>query len=402
MSSNITLSNRVQEIKPSPTIAISGKAIALKASGKDIISLSVGEPDFDTPKFIREAGIEAINTGKTRYTELDGTAELKQAIVDKLQRENNLSYVPAQVMVSSGAKQVIYNLCQALLNPGDEMIIPAPYWVSYPDICILAGAKPVIVSAGPEARFKITPAQLEAAITEKTRLFMINSPSNPSGMAYTKDELVALGEVLLKHPKILVASDDIYEHILWSQDTFINILNACPALKDRTLIINGLSKSYAMTGWRIGYGAGPAELIAGMKKIQSQSTSNACSISQAASVAALNGEQRFIKEMLTAFKARHDFVVERLNKIAGFNCLAGDGTFYAFVDVSDAIAACDGISNDIEFSAMLLEKAGVAVVPGSAFGTEGCIRISYATNIETLTQALDNMERALSHSTEMS
>jgi len=395
MSSNITLSNRVQSIKPSPTIAISGKAIELKAAGKDIIGLSVGEPDFDTPDFISEAGIDAIKSGKTRYTALDGTAELKAAIVGKLKRENDLSYDAKQVMVSSGAKQVIYNLMQALLNEGDEVVIPAPYWVSYPDMAILAGAKPVIVSAGPQARYKITAEQLEAAITDKTKLFLINSPSNPSGMAYTKEELAALGAVLEKHPHVIVASDDIYEHILWSQDQFVNIVNACPALYDRTLVINGMSKGYCMTGWRIGYAAGPADLIAGMKKIQSQSTSNACSISQAATTAALNGDQGFIKEMLVAFKERHDFVVERANKIPGINCLPGDGTFYSFMDVSKAIDAADGINDDVEFAGMILEKAGVAVVPGSAFGIPGCIRLSYATNIETLTKALDRIEQAL-------
>lgn len=395
MSTKIKLSTRVQMIKPSPTVAISGLAIALKAQGKDIISLSVGEPDFDTPKHICAAAIDAINSGKTRYTAIDGTAELKQAIILKFKRDNKLDFTAEEIVASSGAKQAIYNLMQATLNEGDEVLIPAPYWVSYPDMAILAQATPVIVNGRKDMRYKITPAQLEAAITDKTRMFIINSPSNPSGMAYTTDELSALGAVLLKYPKVIILSDDIYEHILWSQDKFVNILNACPALKDRTLVINGVSKAYAMTGWRIGYTAGPADIIKAMKKIQSQSTSNPCSISQAAAATALSGEQSFLKTMLAAFKERHDFVVKRVNEIKGLSCLAGDGTFYAFIDAQAAIDHNENLQNDVDLASMLLNDANVAVVPGSAFGTPGCIRMSYATNIETLTKALDRIEQAL-------
>jgi len=395
MSTKIELSKRVQMIKPSPTVAITGQAIALKAQGKDIISLSVGEPDFDTPEFVRQSGIDAINTGKTRYTALDGTADLKQAIVLKFKRDNDLDYAPEEIVVSSGAKQAIYNLMQATLNAGDEVLIPAPYWVSYPDMALLAEATPVIIDGSIENRFKITPEQLEAAITPKSRMFILNSPSNPSGMAYTGEELAALGAVLKKHPKIIVLSDDIYEHILWSQDRFVNILNVCPELRDQTLIINGVSKAYAMTGWRIGYTAGPADIIKAMKKIQSQSTSNACSISQAAAATALTGDQGCLKTMLKAFKERHDFVVKRVNEIDGLSCLEGDGTFYAFIDAQAAIDKKEGLESDLDLASLLLNEANVALVPGSAFGTPGCIRMSYATNIETLTKALDRIEKAL-------
>lgn len=395
MSTKIELSKRVQKIKPSPTVAITGQAIALKAQGKDIISLSVGEPDFDTPDFVRASGIEAINSGKTRYTALDGTAELKEAIILKFKRDNDLDYKPEEIVVSSGAKQAIYNLMQATLNAGDEVLIPAPYWVSYPDMSLLAEATPVIINATIDNRFKITPEQLEAAITPKSRMFILNSPSNPSGMAYTADELAALGAVLKKHPQIIVLSDDIYEHILWSQDKFVNILNVCPELKEQTLIINGVSKAYAMTGWRIGYTAGPADIIKAMKKIQSQSTSNACSISQSAAATALTGDQSCLKTMLKAFKERHDFVVKRVNEIDGLSCLDGDGTFYAFIDAQAAIAKKEGLESDVDLASLLLKDANVALVPGSAFGTPGCIRMSYATNIETLTKALDRIEKAL-------
>lgn len=396
MSSNITLSDRVQQVKPSPTMAVTSKAIELKAQGKDIISLSVGEPDFDTPDFISETGIQAIKNGQTRYTPVDGTAELKQAIVTKFKRDNNLNYETKQVMASCGAKQTIYNLMQAVLNDGDEVIIPAPYWVSYPDMSLLAGGKPVIIEGTKEARFKITPEQLAAAITDKTKLFIINSPSNPSGMAYTKEELAALGEVLLQHPNLLICSDDIYEHILWGHERFHNLVNACPALYDRTIVINGVSKAYAMTGWRIGFAAGDARIIAAMKKIQSQSTSGACSISQAAAASALLGDQACLTPMVKAFKQRHDFVVDRINQIAGLSCEPGDGTFYAFTDAREAIANIDGVSDDIEFASMLLSDAGIAGVPGSAFGMPGFIRFSYATNIETLTDAFNRIKKALS------
>ncbi len=395
MNTKITLSKRVQRIKPSPTLAVAAKAMALQAEGKNIISLSVGEPDFDTPASIREAGINAIHAGKTRYTEVEGTLMLRQAISEKFKRENNLNYAPADILVSCGAKQSIHNLMQALLNEGDEVLIPAPYWVSYPDMALLSDATPVIILATKEQRYKISAAQLEASITANTRLLIINSPSNPSGMAYTLEELKALGDVLKKYPSVAIVSDDMYEHILWSSHPFANILNACPELADRTVVVNGVSKSYAMTGWRIGYAAGPSHLIAAMKKVQSQSTSNPCSISQAAAANALSGDQSFIKTMVAAFKERHDYVVKRVNSIKELSCPAGDGTFYAFIDVTGVIARHPHLKNDIDVSDMLLNKAEVAVVPGSAFGIEGTIRISYALHLDTLKEALDRMERVL-------
>ncbi|MFW5450654.1 MAG: pyridoxal phosphate-dependent aminotransferase, partial [Methylophagaceae bacterium] len=313
----ITLSQRVQSIKPSPTLAITARAAEMKATGKSIIALGVGEPDFDTPEHIKQAAITAINNGDTKYTAVDGTVVLKQAVIDKLSRDNGLEYEMNQILVSVGGKQSFFNLTQALLDEGDEVIIPAPYWVSYPDIVLLANGTPIIIEAGQDQRFKITPEQLEAAITDKTRLFVINSPSNPSGMAYTKDELTALGVVLRKYPNILIATDDMYEHILWAESGFHNMVTACPDLYDRTMVLNGVSKAYAMTGWRIGYAAGPAKLIAAMKKIQGQSTTNPASVSQAAAVEALNGSQQCIQTMLAEFKKRHDMVVERLNAMDG-------------------------------------------------------------------------------------
>ena len=309
----IKLSQRVQNIKPSPTLAITARAAALRAEGKDVIGLGAGEPDFDTPDHIKQAAIEAINSGKTKYTPVDGTPDLKQAIIKKFARDQQLNYEANQILVSVGGKQSFFNLAQAYLQEGDEVIIPAPYWVSYPDMTLLAGAKPVIIEAGQDNQFKITPEQLEATITDKTRLFVINSPSNPTGMAYTDAELKALGEVLRKHPDIFIATDDMYEHIYWADEPFCNIVNANPDFYDRTLVMNGVSKAYSMTGWRIGYAAGPANLIAAMKKVQSQSTSNPASISQAAAVEALDGDQSCIDSMLSEFKKRHDFVVESLN-----------------------------------------------------------------------------------------
>jgi len=391
--SELLLSDRVQRIKPSPTLAVTTKAAELRAQGKDIISLSVGEPDFDTPEHIRTAAIEAINTGQTKYTAVGGTPSLKEAIVAKFKNENNLTYTAQQILVSTGGKQSIFNLALALLNHGDEVIIPAPYWVSYPDIGLIAGAVPVVIDTNVAQRFKITPEQLEAAITPKTRLFMINSPSNPTGMAYTKTELAALGEVLRKHPHVMIATDDMYEHILWTSEPFANIVNACPDLYDRTIVLNGVSKAYSMTGWRIGYCAGPAKLIQAMTNIQSQSTSNPSSISQAAAEEALRGDQQCIKDMCAAFKERHDYLVAALNEIPGVTCLEGDGTFYVFPDFSEAIAKL-GCQDDLELAEVFLE-AGVALVPGSAFGAPNCMRLSFAVSIDTLKECVARIKGAL-------
>ena len=387
----IQLSDRVQRVKPSPTLAISALAQQLKAEGRDVINLGVGEPDFATPDHIKQAGIDAINNNQTGYTAVDGIPELKQAIIKKLKKDNELEYQADQILVSCGGKQSFSNLCQALLNDGDEVIIPAPYWVSYPDMVLLAGGKPVIVEAGQDNHFKLTADMLEAAITDKTRLFVINSPSNPTGVSYTKEELAELGKVLLKYPEIIVATDDMYEHILFNNNKFYNILNTTPELYDRCLVLNGVSKAYAMTGWRIGYAAGPAVIIKAMKKIQGQSTSNPTSISQYAAVAALDGDQDCIQPMLKAFKERHDFVVKALNQIDGVECLESDGTFYSFPNVEGLIARVDGVSNDTELAEHLLDKTGVALVPGSAFGLTGHIRLSYATSMENLQKSVERI-----------
>lgn len=387
-------SQRVQMVKPSPTLAVTAKAAELRAAGHDIIGLGAGEPDFDTPEHIKAAAVKAIADGKTKYTAVDGTTELKQAIIDKFQRDNGLSYTQSQILVSCGGKQSFFNLALALLDKGDEVVIPAPYWVSYPDMVVIAEGVPVIVEAGLENRFKITPEQLEAAITEKTKLVVLNSPSNPSGTAYSRKELEALGEVLKKYPDVMVATDDMYEHILWTEESFCNILMACPELYDRTIVLNGVSKAYSMTGWRIGYAGGPEWLIKNMKKIQSQSTSNPCSIAQAAAVEALIGSQDCVKEMLKVFKKRHDYVVGRLNQLPGVSAIEGDGTFYAFADFSDAMKTM-GFEKDTDLAALFLEK-GVALVPGSAFGSDGCMRLSFATSDEALEKALDRLQTALS------
>ena len=385
----IKLSARVQAVKPSATLAITARAKELKAAGKDVIGLGAGEPDFDTPDHIKDAAIQAIHDGFTKYTAVDGTPELKRAVIAKFERENGLSFTPEQILVSCGGKQSFFNLAQAILDPGDEVVIPAPYWVSYPDMVLLAGAAPVLVHAGADQRFKITPNQLRAAMTEQTRLVVINSPSNPTGMAYSRDELAALGEVLRDFPKAVIATDDMYEHIRWDTTTpFVNIVNACPDLAPRTMVLNGVSKAYSMTGWRIGYAGGPADVIKAMKKVQSQSTSNPTSIAQVAAQAALEGPQECIGEMLTAFKERHDLVVEGLNAIPGVDCLPTDGTFYVFPEVSGLIERIDGVRNDLELAEYLIEKAGVALVPGSAFGLEGCARISIATSRNNLEQAM--------------
>ena len=391
----ITLAKRIQRVKPSPTLAITARVAELRAAGKDIIGLGAGEPDFDTPDHIKAAAIQAIRDGFTRYTAVDGTPALKSAIIAKFKRDNGLDYATDQILVSCGGKQSFYNLCQALLNTGDEVIIPAPYWVSYPDMVLLADGEPVIVPAGVDSQFKIAPAQLEAAITPRTRLFVINSPSNPTGVAYTRAELAALGEILRQHPQVLIATDDMYEHILWSEEPFSNILNACPDLYDQTIVLNGVSKVYAMTGWRIGYAGGPADLIKAMKKVQSQSTSNPASISQVAAQAALEGDQSCIEPMIKAFKDRHDYVVDALNRIPGVVCLPADGTFYCFPHVQTVIDRLDPVSDDIELAEHLLDKAGVALVPGSAFGAPGYVRISFATSMDILKDALARLTKAL-------
>ncbi len=389
------LSKRVQKVKPSPTLAVTARYLALKAEGKDIIGLGAGEPDFDTPEHISNAGIEAIRKGITRYTAVDGTPELKDAVIAKFKRDNGLSYQRNQILISSGAKQTCFNLCAALLDPGDECIIPAPYWVSYPDMALLADGVPVFVSAGPAQGYKITPEQLEAAITPRAKMIFINSPSNPTGAAYTKAELQALGAVLAKHPNIVIASDEMYEHIYWAAEPFTSFVQANPALYDRTVTINGVSKAYAMTGWRIGYCGGPKEIVAAMATIQGQSTSNASSISQRASTVALNGDQSCVAEMNKAFKARHDFVVAGLNAIPGISCLPGAGTFYAFAHIEGAMRAL-GIKDDNEFAEYLLVHAGVAVVPGSGFGAPNHMRLSFACSMQTLEEAVRRIGAAIS------
>ncbi len=389
------LAARVQRIKPSPTMTVSARADELIASGKDIISLSVGEPDFDTPDFIKEAAIKAIRDGMTKYTAIDGTIGLKKAIIHKFERDNQLKYEPSQILVSCGAKHSLYNVFAALLNDGDEVIIHAPYWVSYPDMVLLMDAMPVIISADLSQHFKITPAQLEAAITPKTRLVVLNSPSNPTGVAYTANELAALGKVLLKHPNIFVVTDDIYEHTLWNPGTFTNIVMACPELYERCVVVNGVSKAYAMTGWRIGYAAGPQKLIAAMKKIQSQSTSNPVTISQIAAETALNGDQSCIAVMTKAYKERHDYVVSELQTMPGVKVQAGDGTFYSFPSVEGVIEKSSRVKNDVEMTEYLLTEGGIALVPGSAFGAPGYLRISYATSMEKVKDAMQRMRRTI-------
>ena len=391
----IKVANRAASIKPSPTLAVTAKAAELRAAGRDIIALSAGEPDFDTPSHIKEAAIKAIHDGKTKYTAAGGLPEIKQAVVDKFQRENALSYKPEQVLVSCGAKHSIYNLMQALLNPGDEVIIPAPYWVSYPDMAKLTGAEPVVIKTGLESRFKITRKQLHGAITDKSRLFIINSPSNPTGVSYSETELAEIAAVLTEHPEIIILTDDIYEHILWGQSGFKNIVNVCPELYDRTVVVNGVSKAYSMTGWRIGYLGGPLPLVKAAQKIQSQSTSNASSISQYAAIAALTGDQTYINESMAIFKQRHDFVHAGLNDIPGVECTASDGTFYSFPNMQGVIDKLDGINNDMELGEYLLEQAEVALVPGSAFGAKGYMRLSYATSMENLETAIGRLKDAL-------
>jgi aspartate aminotransferase len=390
----LSVARRVQRVKPSPTLAVTARAAKLKAEGKDVIGLGAGEPDFDTPAHIQQAAIDAIKSGYTRYTNVDGINELKDAIAAKFERDNGIKYERPQILVSSGAKQTIYNLCMAVLDHGDEAVIPAPYWVSYPDMVMLADGLPVMPFAGYAQGYKITPRQLAAAITPKTRLVLLNSPCNPTGAAYTRAELRALGDVLLEYPRIIIGTDDMYEKIYWSSEPFCSLLTAVPELYNRTITINGVSKAYAMTGWRIGYCGGPKEIITAMSTIQGQSTSNASSISQRAAVAALNGDQECVTKMNEAFKQRHDFVVHGLNSLPGISCLPGAGTFYAFAECSRAIAGL-GCRDDNEFAELLLNEGGVAVVPGSGFGAPGHIRISFACSMQTLEKAMERMGRVL-------
>lgn len=388
---SLRLAQRVQRIRPSPTVSITALAGQLREEGKDIIGLSAGEPDFPTPEYIQEAACDAIRGGDTKYTAVAGVRSLRAAIREKFRRDNDLDFQLEEILVSSGAKQSCYNACQALLQAGDEVIIPAPYWVSYPDMVRLTNAEPVIIHATADRSYRISPKQLQAAITEQTRALIINSPCNPTGAAYARAEWLALGEVLREHPRIFVVTDDIYEHIHWADKPFCSLLTACPDLRERVLTVNGVSKCYAMTGWRVGYAAGPVELIRAMTTIQSQSTTNASSISQAAARAALMGDQSFVAEACTIYKERHDFVIERLNQIPGFECRPGDGAFYAFPDVTGAIERRD-VVDDTALCEILMAEAGVALVPGAAFGAPGHLRLSFAADIETLTTALRRIE----------
>ena len=384
------VSNNLKRIKPSPTIAVTTKAREMRAAGKDVIGLGAGEPDFDTPDNIKEAAIEAIRKGDTKYTAVDGTPDLKKAIVEKFKRENDLSFTTDQITVGTGGKQVLYNTFMATLNKGDEVIIPAPYWVSYPDMVLLAGGTPRIVKCDEKDGFKLSARKLEKAVSKKTKWLILNSPSNPTGAGYTKKEIEELGKVLLKNKKVFILSDDIYEHIRYDNYNFYTIAQISK-LKERTLTMNGVSKSYAMTGWRIGYAAGPKEIITAIRKIQSQSTSNPSSISQAAAVEALNGQQDFIKDRAEAFRERRDFVVECLNNIKGLNCLIPNGAFYVFPSCKGLLNKKTKLKTDTEFVQKLLEKSMVAVVQGSAFGLNGYFRISYATSMENLKKALSRI-----------
>ena len=385
------VSNSLKRIKPSPTIAVTSKAREMRAAGKDVIGLGAGEPDFDTPDNIKEAAIEAIRKGDTKYTAVDGTPALKKAIQDKFNRENNLKYNTDEISVGTGGKQVLYNAFMATINKGDEVLIPAPYWVSYPDIILLAGGKPKIVKCEEKDNFKLTPKKLKKAISKKTKWIILNSPSNPTGSAYTKDEIISLSKILLKYKKTYILSDDIYEHITYDNFKFFTIAQI-DKLKKRTLTMNGVSKSYSMTGWRIGYAAGPKEIIKAMAKIQSQSTSNPTSISQAAAVEALNGTQEFIKERSDSFKERRDFVVDSLNNIKGINCLKPEGAFYVFPSCKKFLGKKTKLKTDKDFVEKLLEQSEVAVVQGSAFGLDGYFRISYATSMENLKKAMGRIK----------
>jgi len=391
---NSILAKRVERVQPSATLTISAKAMSLKAQGIDIISLSAGEPDFDTPDHIKEAAIKAIDQGQTKYTQVDGTPELKEAIIDKFFRDNNLSYQQENIIVSSGAKQTCFNLFQAVLDKGNEAIIISPYWVSYPDMVLLANGSPVILKTSSENSYRFSAEELDAVLTKKTRLIILNSPSNPTGVTYTKDQYKIIGDVLKNYPDVLIATDDMYEHIYWGDDKFCSFAEACPDMFDRTITINGVSKAYAMTGWRIGYCGGPKRIVSSMKKIQGQSTSNASSISQAAAVAALNGPHKIVRSMAKEYEKRHKFIFNALNKINGFSPVEATGAFYTFPKVSGAIEYLN-LSDDVEFSNFLLESAQVAVIPGSAFGAKGHIRLSFATSMELLNEAINRIRKVL-------
>ena len=385
------LAARVNRVQLSPTVAMTARAIALQSAGHDVISLSAGEPDFRTPNHIGEAAWAAIQAGKTKYTAITGTKSLKDAIILKFQRDNDLTFKETEILVSSGGKQSLYNACQALVDTQHEVIIPAPFWASFPDMVKLADARPIIVQTDLKSGFRITPKQLTNSITSKTRAIIINSPCNPSGTAYTRSDWEALAEVLVKYPRIYIIADDIYEHIYWGDEKYCTLLTACPELRERTVVVNGVSKAYAMTGWRIGYAAAPEPIIKAMTIIQSQSTTNACSISQAAAEAALIGPQTAVKEMCKAFKERHDYVVGRFNNLNGFQCRPCEGTFYAFPSIETSLSLL-GLKDDVEFCEKLLEQQGVAIVPGTAFGSPGHIRLSFAASLTTLKTALDRIE----------
>ncbi|MDR1245343.1 MAG: pyridoxal phosphate-dependent aminotransferase [Endomicrobium sp.] len=393
----MNISKRVQSIKPSPTLAIDAKAKALKEQGVDIINFGVGEPDFDTPQSIKNAAINAISSGFTKYCPVPGTLEIKNAIIEKLKRDTSLVYAPEQIIVSSGAKHSLYNLFQSIINDGDEVIVPAPYWVSYPDMIALAGGKSVIVQTTDKTNFKATPENIEKALTPKTKAIVINSPSNPTGVTYSQEELKAIADVCVKH-KILIISDDIYEKLVYDNFKFTSIAQVSPQAKELTIIINGVSKAYAMTGWRIGYAAGPKDIISAMSKIQSQSTSNACSISIKAAVEALNGSQECVKDMIKEFEKRRDYIVTRLNAIRGITCRKPEGAFYVFPNIKELLGKAFNsktINTDLEFADYLLNYAKIAVVPGTAFGAEGYIRLSYATSLENIKSGMDRLETAL-------
>ncbi len=396
------LSKRVEKIKISATMAVAQKAAKLKAEGIDIIALNLGEPDYDTPLNIKAAAIDAIHEGMTKYTAVSGTPSLKEAIRKKLLRENDLDFQSDEIMASSGAKQAIINTMLATLNPEDEVIIPSPYWTSYPDMCLIAEAKPIIVKTTQPDNFKLSATKLKAAITKKTKMIILNSPSNPTGMIYSKEELASLAEVLLEHPEIIIMSDDIYEKIIWPNSEFYNILNVCPDLRDRTILINGVSKTYAMTGWRIGYAAGPKHIIKAMAKIQSQSTSSPCSISQSAATEALGTESDSVAEMISSYHIRYEHVFKILSEIPEIEQIKSDGTFYVFPKVDKLIKKL-GLKDDLELSEYLLEKANISVVPGSAFGNAEHIRISFAICKKRLSEAVDRIKNAISeHDTNQS
>ncbi len=392
---NNPISERVRKVKPSATIAISSKAMEMRSAGINVISMSAGEPDFDTPQHIKDAAKAAMDNGMTKYTQVDGTPELKKAIIKKFSDDNDLSYQPENILVSTGAKQTLYNLFQAILGDGDEVIIISPYWVSYPDMVLLADAKPVFVDTFQENNFSLDLNAFSNAINEKTKLVIINSPSNPTGITFTRSDYESIGAVLDNYPNAYVATDDMYEYIYWGEEPFVSFAQACPALFDRTITINGVSKSYAMTGWRIGYCGGPADVIGAMKKVQSQSTSNPSSISQAATIAALNGSKDEIYTMVEQYKIRHDYLCSALNAIEGFKTSPGTGAFYLFPDVKNVIEK-KGFSDDVELSEYLIESANVAVVPGSAFGSKGYIRLSYATSLDNIKEAVERISKSLS------